>query len=276
MTPNSRSYLNRFLSPDSIIPNPYDPQSWDRYSYVRNNPVNRVDPSGHADQVFGGGCDDGKEVCQRKYVEGKASVILKRLGGRNDLEAMAQIVEITQSVYKTYDRMMPVLSKIFTGKEESSPQTVWNAAVNNTGCAGLGRDPGRDCPANAGLGNSFNDEGFHPDFQDGHNQLFHFWAYVATVAATDGPVPPIGQITGLVVSEVANVTHEIIVQDDQATWQDYGLSVSGMQTGLYIGLGVIPPDQLGNYLRGSLGPGGYGSYGFTPFMISILPLQGNR
>lgn len=47
MTPNSRSYLNRFLSPDSIIPDPYNPLDWDRYSYVGNNPVNRTDPTGH-------------------------------------------------------------------------------------------------------------------------------------------------------------------------------------------------------------------------------------
>lgn len=49
MTPNSRSYLNRWTSPDSIIPNRYDPQSWDRYCYVGNNPINKVDPTGHAE-----------------------------------------------------------------------------------------------------------------------------------------------------------------------------------------------------------------------------------
>jgi RHS repeat-associated protein len=42
-------YLNRWLQPDTIIPDPYDPLSFDRYAYVRNNPVNRVDPSGHCD-----------------------------------------------------------------------------------------------------------------------------------------------------------------------------------------------------------------------------------
>jgi RHS repeat-associated protein len=39
--------LGRFLSPDSIIPNLNNPQSWDRYSYVRNNSINYSDPSGH-------------------------------------------------------------------------------------------------------------------------------------------------------------------------------------------------------------------------------------
>ncbi len=42
-------YLGRFTQPDSIIPNPYNPQSYDRYAYVGNNPINRVDPSGHWD-----------------------------------------------------------------------------------------------------------------------------------------------------------------------------------------------------------------------------------
>ncbi len=45
------SYLNRWIQPDTIIPNPFDPQSYDRFSYVRNNPVNRVDPSGRSDRV---------------------------------------------------------------------------------------------------------------------------------------------------------------------------------------------------------------------------------
>ncbi len=41
------SYLNRWTSPDTIIPNPNDPLSFDRYSYTRNNPINFVDPTGH-------------------------------------------------------------------------------------------------------------------------------------------------------------------------------------------------------------------------------------
>jgi RHS repeat-associated protein len=39
--------LGRFLSADSVIPDPYRPQSLDRYSYVENDPVNHWDPSGH-------------------------------------------------------------------------------------------------------------------------------------------------------------------------------------------------------------------------------------
>ncbi|MFZ2602695.1 MAG: RHS repeat-associated core domain-containing protein, partial [Candidatus Omnitrophota bacterium] len=39
--------IGRFISADTIVQAPYDPQSLNRYSYCRNNPINYVDPSGH-------------------------------------------------------------------------------------------------------------------------------------------------------------------------------------------------------------------------------------
>jgi hypothetical protein len=41
------AYINRFVSPDPIIPQPGNPQSLNRYSYGYNNPVKFADPSGH-------------------------------------------------------------------------------------------------------------------------------------------------------------------------------------------------------------------------------------
>ncbi|HEX9643641.1 MAG TPA: RHS repeat-associated core domain-containing protein, partial [Acidimicrobiia bacterium] len=46
---NARYYrptLRRFISPDSIVPDPADSQAHNRYAYVANNPVNGSDPSG--------------------------------------------------------------------------------------------------------------------------------------------------------------------------------------------------------------------------------------
>jgi len=46
----SRHYdpeLGRFIQPDTIVPDPNNPQAWDRYSYTFNNPVRYTDPSGH-------------------------------------------------------------------------------------------------------------------------------------------------------------------------------------------------------------------------------------
>jgi RHS repeat-associated protein len=39
--------IGRFISADTIVPNPADPQSLNRYSYVANNPVLYTDPTGH-------------------------------------------------------------------------------------------------------------------------------------------------------------------------------------------------------------------------------------
>jgi ribonuclease T1 len=42
-------YLNRWVQPDIIIPNLFNPQNLDRYTYVANNPVRYSDPTGHAE-----------------------------------------------------------------------------------------------------------------------------------------------------------------------------------------------------------------------------------
>ncbi|HIE55672.1 MAG TPA: RHS repeat-associated core domain-containing protein, partial [Chromatiaceae bacterium] len=47
---NARYYLpglGRFLSADTIVPDPQNPQSLNRYSYVLNRPLNLIDSTGH-------------------------------------------------------------------------------------------------------------------------------------------------------------------------------------------------------------------------------------
>jgi RHS repeat-associated protein len=48
---NARIYdpqIGRFMSADSLVSNPMNGQSYNRYSYTNNNPLNATDPSGHA------------------------------------------------------------------------------------------------------------------------------------------------------------------------------------------------------------------------------------
>jgi RHS repeat-associated protein len=40
--------LGKFITPDTIVQAPFDPQSLNRYSYCRNNPINLIDPTGHS------------------------------------------------------------------------------------------------------------------------------------------------------------------------------------------------------------------------------------
>jgi RHS repeat-associated protein len=40
--------LGRFISPDTIVPDPTDPQDLNRYTYAKNNPMRYTDPTGHS------------------------------------------------------------------------------------------------------------------------------------------------------------------------------------------------------------------------------------
>ena len=44
--------LGRFTSPDTLIPEPGSPLAWDRYAYVKNNPVRFNDPTGHCAEAL--------------------------------------------------------------------------------------------------------------------------------------------------------------------------------------------------------------------------------
>lgn len=55
---NARVYdplLGRFMTPDGMIPDPHDLQTYNRYTYVNNRPLSLTDPTGH----FGTGAGSG-------------------------------------------------------------------------------------------------------------------------------------------------------------------------------------------------------------------------
>ena len=47
------SRLGRFISADTLVCHPRNPQAWNRYSYVLNNPLYYVDPTGHQQAAVG-------------------------------------------------------------------------------------------------------------------------------------------------------------------------------------------------------------------------------
>ncbi|WP_168204001.1 RHS repeat domain-containing protein [Aliikangiella coralliicola] len=83
---NGRVYdptLGRFLSPDPIVQAPHFSQSYNRYSYVFNNPMRFVDPSGYKTTIRGS--DSGGSVCfcsttfyggSRKAIASAAAAVL--------------------------------------------------------------------------------------------------------------------------------------------------------------------------------------------------------
>ncbi|MEK6844055.1 MAG: RHS repeat-associated core domain-containing protein [Nanoarchaeota archaeon] len=58
------SNLFRFIQPDNTIPDIYNPQDLNRYSYVRNNPYKYVDPSGESPLLVAGGVIVGYSLAQ--------------------------------------------------------------------------------------------------------------------------------------------------------------------------------------------------------------------
>ena len=92
----------RFTQPDSIIPNPANSQSLNRYSYGYNNPVKYNDPSGHTSECGdGGGCegDPGEEdpyVMVQKYAALQADLVGD--GIQTDLGAMRQILRYSYKI----------------------------------------------------------------------------------------------------------------------------------------------------------------------------------
>jgi hypothetical protein len=61
------------LQPDSLIPDPSNPQAWNRYSYGLNNPSRYTDPSGH--KACDGAKEDGGDC-----IEWNANYSLSRYG----------------------------------------------------------------------------------------------------------------------------------------------------------------------------------------------------
>jgi RHS repeat-associated protein len=271
---NARWYdssIGRFAQADSVTSGGV--QSFDRYAGMANNPTRYTDPSGHreCEADSGNSCMGVKRLNLWNY----AVDTLNKLGGKDDLEAMARIIDKAVYIYSSYEKVMPELSEIFLGVRESSPLTILHAAGAG-GCAGLGREP-KDCPANDDAG-AFWDKGFHEDFRDKHNQLFHFWAYVATTASTDfrpgGSI--LGTYAGMFTGQAGNLYHEVITSGvPGASWQDFALAQAGMNTGIMIALGVIPPNELGDYLRDILSPNSTGAP-YVPALNEVWQLSDNK
>jgi hypothetical protein len=70
------------LQPDSLIPDPSNPQAWNRFSYVMNRPVNFNDPTGHSVD-----CGFGDPFCNAgKYKPGGLISLYKHYYGKDSLD----------------------------------------------------------------------------------------------------------------------------------------------------------------------------------------------
>ncbi len=100
-------YIGRFLAPDTIVPNPGNPQALNRYSYVGNRPLNLVDPSGHmqacADGDEGGGCGSGITTHWRNlYAQNQAQLDAEIAAWLQDHQNMPVITAMGSALEELY------------------------------------------------------------------------------------------------------------------------------------------------------------------------------
>ncbi len=96
--------LSRFISPDSIVPEPGKPQSLNRYSYVLNNPTTLVDPNGHYDSDPDGDVSEGGDAPGATGLSGDNNETGEWSGSPKSETPTAPAIDVTDwtaSMYET-------------------------------------------------------------------------------------------------------------------------------------------------------------------------------
>jgi len=265
-----------------VVPDPGNPQDLNRYTYVGNNPLTYIDPTGHALFV-----DPEATVLVHPVTGGfmtpfgvSAAVqsILQDLGGVNDLEGMAITSEVLARPYPDWESFLPQFGQTFVGSSTYGPPALIRAilaSLASGGCCGVGREP-HDCASNKYY---WQDTGFHQDFRDRHNQPYHAVGHILQTAS-----PGAGSGSRFLMKTlgfIGNVTHEWAQSKAGASlgwgtsWEDYVLSEKAWEVGALITNQAITPAELGDVMRSAFGPGGTGSNGRLQMLQSIFgPLAG--
>ncbi len=89
-------YLNRFVSADTMVPDPTNPQNFNRYAYGLGNPLKFRDPSGHDVD-----CGIGESGCrQRVAIEKRYDELTKTIGARIEVRSGGHPGRTIPSEYK--------------------------------------------------------------------------------------------------------------------------------------------------------------------------------
>ena len=138
---NARWYdakLGRFLSADTIVPGPANPQAFNRYSYVFNNPLKYIDPNGHcpSPSVPGG---TGAENRAARAESGRCTALVNTILNSWDKTDYWQKRWPDKEAFKKYLGDSPLHGYDFFlpyWMESLAYEKEWNAAHPSTPCTG--------------------------------------------------------------------------------------------------------------------------------------------
>ncbi|OMI16079.1 hypothetical protein BUQ74_17415 [Leptospira weilii serovar Heyan] len=128
---NARYYdpgIARFTSADTLIPDEYNSQAWNRFSYVNGNPIQYKDPTGHAPQDENAGFKDASKNIAKGFVEGVKSA----LSAPTPVDAAVNsAVATAKGAKELYENRKEVYASVkdFAGKLTSKDDKVRDYAV---------------------------------------------------------------------------------------------------------------------------------------------------
>ncbi|WP_061219632.1 polymorphic toxin type 10 domain-containing protein, partial [Leptospira weilii] len=120
--------IARFTSADSIIDGEFDTQGWNRFSYVKGNPIQYKDPTGHAPQDENAGFKDASKNIAKGFVEG----VKTTLSAPTPVDAAVNsAVATAKGAKELYENRKEVYASVkdFAGKLTSKDDKVRDYAV---------------------------------------------------------------------------------------------------------------------------------------------------
>jgi hypothetical protein len=246
-----------------------------------NNLVRYNDPSGHWIPVDKDAYVGVRPYSERLFANGSfenaTAVAVDMYAHKNDLEGLATISDFAASKSGNLGSYMDKMGETFLGVQTTGTFALAAAVIDTEICDnGKGDDPG-----------IWSDRGFHEDFQDGHNQLYHVWGFVAQTTIVEGvgwdnPLGYIPQDVAIRIGVLGNRVHDPgqsfvnLNQGYGTSWQDYTLSNAGMSLGVGLSSSRVKPSEAGDYMRWSFGTPGPGSYGMVQALEWLFgPLRGS-
>lgn len=114
-------HLQRFVQPDTMLPDVYDPQQLNRYSYARNNPLKYTDPTGNSISLV------GLLGTALRWIAGTSAgrAVVKTVASLPFVNSAVQAVAKNSNVQQAVQKVQPVVNAV---QQNPVAQTIINNA----------------------------------------------------------------------------------------------------------------------------------------------------